>query len=120
MLTHGYEHRRRPLLPRGRFLLRLLWTALVAAAVMLGSLLIGVVGFRYFDDLSWLDSLVAASMLLSGEGPVCAPRTGAAKLFASVYALFSGVVFLTVSAMLVAPVLHRMLHRFHVELDERK
>lgn len=119
MRTHGYEHRRRPLLPRGLFLLRLLWTGLVASAVMLGSLLLGVVGFHYFDDLSWIDALVAAAMLLSGEGPVCAPRSDAAKWFASIYALFSGVVFLTVSAMLVAPVLHRMLHRFHVELDDR-
>lgn len=115
-----YEHRSEPLLPRNRFALRLLRNAAAAGGLIAASLAIGVLGFHWTDRLAWLDSLVAASMLLSGMGPISAPQTDAAKWFVSAYALFSGIVFLTVAAVLIAPVLHRTIHQFHLELDERE
>lgn len=83
---------------------------------MAGSLALGVLGYHIVAGLSWLDSLVNASMILTGMGPVDAMTTDGAKLFASFYALFSGVAFLTIVAVLLAPAVHRFLHRFHLDL----
>ena len=91
---------------------RSLWFAL---ALLSFALLIGVAGYHYIARLSWIDALLNASMILTGMGPVAALTSDAAKLFASAYALFSGVVFLTVSGIALAPVVHRVLHKFHVE-----
>jgi hypothetical protein len=113
-----FEQRRQPLLPRIAFLARLARSALTASAVIIVAWGIGTAGYRYFDGLPWIDALLNAAMILSGMGPVNELHTTAAKLFASLYAIFSGFVFLTVAAVLLAPVLHRMLHRFHVEADE--
>jgi len=82
------------------------------------SLAIGCLGYRLFAGLSWVDSLLNASMILTGMGPVDPMSTTSAKLFASFYAIFSGVAFLTIMSVVLAPVVHRFLHRFHVELDE--
>ncbi len=83
---------------------------------MAGSLALGVLGYHLLAGLSWLDALVNASMILTGMGPVNPIETAAGKLFASLYALFSGVAFLTIVAVLLAPAVHRFLHRFHLEL----
>ncbi len=83
---------------------------------MAGSLGLGVLGYHLLGGLSWLDALVNASMILTGMGPVNVVATVAGKLFASFYALFSGVAFLTIVAVLLAPVVHRFLHRFHLDL----
>lgn len=114
-----YEHRSQPLLPRTAFLLRLASHAGVALAVVFGSLLIGVLGYHFFEGLSWIDSLVNASMLLGGMGPVNALQTIAGKLFASFYALYSGMIFLVAVGIIFAPVFHRILHRFHLEEEFR-
>ena len=82
------------------------------------SLLIGVVGYMYFFNLNWIDGLLNASMILTGMGPVDVAITDGAKLFASFYALYSGVAFLTSVAVIFAPVLHRFLHRFHLDMDD--
>ena len=75
-------------------------------------------GYHVLGHLSWLDSFVNASMILTGMGPVDHMETAAAKIFSGVYALFSGVVFLSAAAVILTPVLHRFLHRFHIEIDD--
>lgn len=82
------------------------------------SLLIGIWGYHTFAGLNFLDSLLNASMILTGMGPVNPMTTNAGKLFASFYALYSGIAFLTIAATLLGPVIHRLLHRFHIEISE--
>jgi hypothetical protein len=107
-----------PLLPRRTFLRRLGRSASLAATLIFGALALGIAGYHVFGRLSWLDSLVNASMILAGMGAVDPIPSVAGKLFASFYALFSGVAFLTTVAVLLAPVMHRFLHRFHLELSD--
>ena len=80
-----------------------------------GSLLLGMAGYHWLEGLAWLDSLVNASMLLGGMGPVNGIQTNAGKVFASFYALYSGIIFLIVVGIMFAPLFHRFLHRFHLE-----
>jgi hypothetical protein len=120
VLQSMYEHYAQPLLPPVRFLMRLARSAAIAAALIGFSLGLGVLGYHNFERLGWIDSLLDASMILGGMGPVHPIETTAGKLFASFYALFSGVAFLTMAAVLVAPVLHRFLHHFHVELAKEE
>ena len=89
-----------------------------AVGVLAFSLGMGVLGYHYFFEIGWLDSLVNASMILTGMGPVDRAVTAGAKIFSSVYALYSGVAFLTSVAMILSPVAHRFLHRFHLDLEE--
>lgn len=110
-----YERRRQPLLPRILFVLRFARSLALAIGIVLAALGIGVLGYHGFEGLSWLDALVNAAMILSGMGPVDHLQTPAGKLFAAVYALSSGFVFLTIAAVVFAPWLHRMIHRFHLE-----
>lgn len=112
-----YEHHSEPLLPRTLFIRRLLAHGLAGAAVIVCSLAIGVVGYRVFAQLSWVDSLLNASMILGGMGPVNPLSSNGAKLFASLYALFAGIAFLATAGILIAPVAHRILHRLHLEKD---
>ena len=97
---------------------RLVRSSLLSLLLLLFSLIIGVVGYVYFFELNWIDALLNASMILTGMGPVDVAKTDGAKLFASFYALYSGVAFLTSVAVIFAPVLHRFLHRFHLDLDD--
>jgi hypothetical protein len=113
-----FEHRTHPLLSLPRYILRLLRTIGIAALLMGPALGIGILGYHYFEDREWIDALLDAAMLLGGMGPVHAPQTTGGKLFASFYALFAGMMFLTVAALLLAPVFHRLIHRFHLELQE--
>ena len=108
-----YEHHKEPVLPREQFLRRVTRHGGVSALIMLLSLGIGSAGYHVFDGLPWIDSLLNASMILTGMGPVDTLTTDAAKLFASLYALYSGIVFLAATGVLVAPFLHRVLHRMH-------
>ena len=112
-----YEHRNEPLLERNKFLFRLLNHGLIAFGLVTGSLGIGMLGYHYLENLSWIDSLVNASMLLGGMGPVTPLTTNAGKLFASFYALYSGLFILIIAGVILAPVFHRFLHHFHLELD---
>jgi hypothetical protein len=80
-------------------------------------LAIGIVGYHEFEGMAWVDATVNAAMILGGMGPVNELHTNAGKLFAAAYALFSGIVFLVAIAVLLAPVVHRFLHRFHIDLD---
>lgn len=103
------------LLSRDAYLRRQGRFALFALAIVASSLGIGILGYHWTEGLGWLDSLLNASMLLGGMGPLESPVTVAGKLFASFYALFSGIVFLMAAGVFAAPLLHRVLHRFHLE-----
>lgn len=90
----------------------------LAFALLVVSLLIGVFGYMYFFNLNWVDGLLNASMILTGMGPVNQATNDGGKIFASVYAIYSGVAFLTSVAVLFAPILHRFLHKFHLDTDD--
>jgi hypothetical protein len=110
-----YEHHRQPLLATGKFLRRVGRHGVLSVAVVGFSLGIGTLGYHVFAGLDWIDALLNASMILTGMGPVDGMRTAEAKLFASFYALYSGIVFVAATGILLAPFLHRMLHRLHAE-----
>ena len=115
-----FEHHRAPLASRDVFLLRLLRSVFIAVGVVLVSLAIGAVGYHGFEGLSWLQATLNASMILTGMGPVDELHTTGGKVFATLYALYSGVAFLTVVAVLFAPVAHRFLHRFHLMAEDER
>lgn len=110
-----YEHVSQPLLPRADFVRRLIGHAGAAVLLIVGSLSVGVVGYAVLDDLPWIDAFVNASMILGGMGPVDPLKNDGAKLFAGLYALYSGVVFLISVGVFFAPLLHRILHRLHLQ-----
>lgn len=93
-------------------------SALLALVILVFSLGIGIAGYCYFLDLSFVDGLINASMILTGMGPVDRAQTDGGKIFASIYAIYSGVAFLSSVAVLFSPVLHRFLHRFHLDVRE--
>jgi hypothetical protein len=113
-----YERRGDTLLPRAAFLRRLGGHAAIAAGVAGFSLAVGVLGYRVLEGMPWIDALLNASMILGGMGPVDQLHSTAGKAFASAYALYSGLVVLMVAGVLFAPIIHRLLHDFHVELPE--
>jgi ABC-type glycerol-3-phosphate transport system permease component len=95
-----------------------LWRSIViTVGVVVGALAIGMVGYHGLEGLSWIDSFLNAAMILSGMGPATELHTASGKLFAGCYAIFSGVIFITMAAVLFAPMIHRFLHRFHLELE---
>jgi len=113
-----FEHRKQPLLPMPAFIRRTVRFAIFGLAMVAGSLLIGILGYRFFEGLSWLDAFVNAAMLLGGMGPVNTLHTQAGKVFAGCYALFAGMVLLIAVGVIITPLVHRMLHRFHLEISE--
>jgi hypothetical protein len=114
-----FEHRHEALLPRRLFVWRLARWCAAAGAVVAASLAVGICGYHYLGGLSWIDSLVNASMILGGMGPVDTIKSDAGKVFASVYALYSGLALIAIVGLMLAPVLHRLLHMFHID-DEQK
>jgi len=117
-----YEYRSHPPLPHGAFALRMLRHFLLAVAFVGVSLGVGMAGYLYFEHdhvHGWRDAFLNAAMLLGGMGPIHNPVTDGGKVFAGLYALYAGLVFLVTAALLLAPVLHRLLHRFHWEQSAR-
>jgi hypothetical protein len=108
-----YEHRGERVLPRKAFVWRLAKHIGLGTIVVAASLFWGMLGYAHFERLTWLDAFLNAAMLLGGMGPVESPVTAGGKLFAGLYALYCGVVFLVVAGIIVAPVVHRVLHKFH-------
>ena len=108
-----YESKKHPPLTRAKFLWRLLNHSAMALALLAASLAIGMLGYVLFEHLSWLDAFLNSAMLLGGMGPVNPPQTAAGKLFAGLYALYAGLVFIVTAALLFTPILHRVLHRLH-------
>jgi hypothetical protein len=117
-MRNPFEHHTQPLLPRELFIRRLISYVFIACVLIILSLGIGVLGYRFFEGMSWLDALMNASMILGGMGPVNELHTSGGKLFASFYALFSGIAFLAIAGTLIAPIAHRFLHQLHLEMDE--
>jgi len=113
-----FEHRRQPLLSRRCFLRRLAGAFSVAAGLIAFALGIGVFGYHFIAGLSWIDALLNAAMILTGMGPVDSLHSNGAKVFASGYALFSGLVFISAMGLLLSPVAHRILHRFHLSDED--
>ena len=113
-----YEHHKQPLAKRSVFAKRLALNGVIGLALLIFSLGLGMFGYHFFEGLSWLDSLLNASMILGGMGPVNPLQTSGGKIFASFYALYSGVVLLAAVGILAAPIFHRFMHRFHLAEDK--
>ena len=109
------EHKSQPLAPTGTFLRRLLSQSVYAFIILTCTLTIGMLGYHYLGRLSWIDSVYNASMIISGMGPANELPTVAAKLFASCYAILSGVLFIGVIGIILTPVFHRIMHKLHLE-----
>lgn len=114
-----FEHHREPLKSRKEFASRQIQYLAFALLILFISVGIGTAGYHVFASLKWLDSFLNASMILTGMGPVDKMETDGAKVFSALYAIFSGVAFLTFVGVLFAPVYHRFLHKFHLNLDDK-
>lgn len=112
-----YERKGDKLLPFPRFLGRVGFSLLLALGLATVALLLGTLGYHYVAELGWIDAELNAAMILTGMGPVDPMRSTASKIFASVYALFGGIVFLTSVGIVLSPVFHRVVHRFHLDDD---
>lgn len=110
-----FEHHSQPVLPFGQFIKRIIRYTFFAFILLGVSLGIGVAGYHYINDLPWIDALLNASMILTGMGPIDPMKNDDAKLFASFYSIFSGVVFLSTVAVFLSPIVHRFLHKLHVD-----
>jgi hypothetical protein len=117
MARFKLENHRQEVASLPKFLLRLGSYLLFSIVLLAFSLLFGILGYHYFGRLSWLDSFQMSSMILTGMGPVADMTTKSAKIFSSIFALYSGVAFLSITAVFFAPIIHRILHILHVERD---
>ena len=113
-----FEHREEKPISTRHFVLRMLRSAAIAGLIIFSALAVGIAGYHWLGCLGWTDSFLNASMILGGMGPVDPMPTTTAKIFAGCYALFSGLVFIALAGFLVAPVAHRVLHRFHYADDQ--
>ena len=109
-----YENKKQPLAPVHVFYGRILRNLVIAMFILSLCLLIGILGYHYIAGIEWIDAVHNASMILSGMGPVAEVKNFSGKVFSSIYALFSGVAFITNIGFLLAPAVHRFLHRIHV------
>jgi hypothetical protein len=112
-----FENRGESLAPRNVFIKRVISSFLIAFSVVLVSLALGTCGYHYLGQLNWIDALLNAAMILGGMGPVDPVKSVEGKLFATFYCLFSGIIFLTLLAIILTPIYHRFLHSFHL-MDE--
>lgn len=110
-----FEHKNQPLLPVKAFYKRALWHVFISFIILFSCLVIGILGYHFIAGAEWMDAFHNASMILSGMGPVIQIETTAGKWFSSLYALFSGVVFITNIGVLLAPAAHRIFHKLHLE-----
>ena len=113
-----FEHRKERVLPFPLFVRRLAICLGIAGGMVSFGVAIGVLGYHYFADFAWIDALLNACMILTGMGPVGTLPTDTAKVFASLYALFSGLVFISVMAVMISPIMHRILHKFHIAEED--
>lgn len=113
-----YEPKTRPPLPCKLFARRVLRHAAVALGLLLFSLLLGMAGYAYFEHLAWRDAFLNAAMLMGGMGPVNPPQTDGGKVFAGLYALYAGLLFLIIVGIVLTPVVHRVMHKFHWEENQ--
>ena len=113
-----YEKKHEPLLPKKHYYRRILKSMLRGSVFLFSALFIGIAGYHWICNFSWINSLLNASMILGGMGPVDMISTSAGKLFASFYAIFSGIAFLSTIGVIMAPIVHRFMHRFHIQDEE--
>lgn len=113
-----YEHRTHRLAPTHRFALRFLRHLLISTAIIAISLAAGIVGYEHYEQLGLRDAFLNAAMLLGGMGPIKTDLSKAGEVFAGFYALYSGLVFIVAAGVLMAPVVHRLLHTVHCDLDD--
>ena len=111
-----FEPRREALLPRALFYWRIFKFGAISFGLAAVSLLLGILGYRNFEAMPWIDAFVNAAMILGGMGPVSELHTRAGKLFAGFYALYCGLIVVISMGILIAPIFHRFLHRFHLEM----
>ena len=109
-----FESRHQPLAGRARFRSRLATNALMGVAVIVATLAIGMAGYSGFEGMSMIDAYANSAMILSGMGPLAPLQTFSGKLFAGTYAIFCGLLIFAVAGLILAPILHRILHIFHV------
>lgn len=114
-----FEKRHEPLLPRRQFYGRMARSIGLGAALIAASLTIGILGYHFLEGFGWIDSLLNAAMILSGMGPIGELHHASAKLFASGYAIYSGIALISTTGVIFAPLLHRMIHRFHLQEDSK-
>ena len=117
-MLYGFEHLSEPVATRDRFFRRLGANVGLALVFIMVSLAVGMAGYHWLGGLGWVDSFLNAAMILSGMGPVDTLQSDAAKLFAGFYAIYSGLLVVATAALIVAPIMHRVLHRLHVK-DEQ-
>ncbi len=110
------EHHQRPLLSREQFIRRQIKYTIFSILILIFSIGVGTIGYHIYGELAWIDAFLNASMILTGMGPVDHLNTNAGKIFSALYALFSGVAFLSFMAVLFTPIYHRFLHKFHLNL----
>ena len=110
-----YEHHTEPLLPKRHFIRRMGQHLVCASGIVIVSLAIGMLGYHRFAGKAWIDAFLNAAMLLGGMGPVGELDSNAGKLFAGIYALYAGLVLIAVTSLILAPVLHRVLHSVHLD-----
>jgi hypothetical protein len=115
-----YENKHTPLLPKEKFQKRLRKNIRVATQLLFASLLIGILGYHWLGGFEWIDSLLNASMILGGMGPVDVLHTNGAKIFASGYAIFSGIAIIGIIGIIIAPIAHRFMHKFHLSEEDEK
>jgi len=108
-----YESKYNPPISATRFLHRLMGHLAIAFGLLVVSLAIGMIGYVVLENLSWIDAFLNSAMLLGGMGPVNPPQTTSGKLFAGLYALYAGLVFIVTAALVFTPILHRLMHHFH-------
>ena len=109
-----YEHSSHKLLTRAQFFWRVFVHGLAALGLLIISLALGMLGYWYYEGLPWRDGFLNSAMLMGGMGPVDAPQTEGGKVFAGLYALYAGLVFIVGASIVLAPVLHRVMHKFHI------
>ena len=115
-----YESRHQPVLPRRQFARRFARNVAVASLLIGVSLAGGMAGYHYIEGMDWIDAFANAAMILSGMGPLDPPKTWGGKLFAGTYALYSGLAVILAAGILFTPVVHRMLHQFHLEVEDEQ
>jgi hypothetical protein len=112
-----FEHKSQPLLPPRAYAHRLLRSAVAGLMFVVPSLAIGMLGYHFLEALGWTDAFLDAAMLLGGMGPVHQPATEAGKIFAGLYAIYCGLVVILIAGVMMAPIVHRAMHRFHLESE---
>lgn len=110
-----YEHKSEPIIPRKEFYKRVTRNFMVSFSILMMGIMIGVLGYHYLAGASWIDAFHNASMLLSGMGPVITIEAFQGKVFSALYALFSGIVFVSTMGFILAPAIHRFFHKLHLE-----